>query len=279
MKFGRIRSGGKLRTVAVAEDSEIARDVTAVGMATLDWVRLPASQRNELFQAVPEIAIEQADWLPPIANPNKILCVGLNYADHARETDSAPPSEPLIFNKLTTTLTAHQSVVPLPIVSNQVDFEAELVVVIGEGGRYIQPDQALQHVAGYMCGNDVSARDWQKEKPGRQWLLGKSFDGFAPTGPWIVPADEIDPSQLNIELRLNGKTMQQSTTANLIFPVELLVSYVSQVCLLLPGDLLFTGTPAGVGMARDPQVFLQPGDLTEVTIEGLGTLTNRYAEE
>jgi 2-keto-4-pentenoate hydratase/2-oxohepta-3-ene-1,7-dioic acid hydratase in catechol pathway len=164
----------------------------------------------------------------------------------------------------------------LPPGSQQIDFEAELVAVIGRTGRHIAEHEALDHVAGYMCGNDVTARDWQKSKPGGQWLLGKSFDTFAPTGPVFVTADEVnDPQNLCIELRLNGETMQSSNTRYQIFPVAKLVSYVSQVCTLLPGDLIFTGTPGGVGAGRTPPVFLQDGDTVEVEIDGIGCLRNR----
>ena len=149
------------------------------------------------------------------------------------------------------------------------------MVVIGRGGRHIPKQQAREHIAAYCCGNDVSARDWQLRKPGGQWLLGKSFDTFAPIGPPLVTADEIpDPGHLAIQLRLNGRVMQDSNTAQFIFAVDELVAYVSQVCTLAPGDLIFTGTPPGVGFARKPPVFLKPGDVVEVEIEKLGVLRN-----
>jgi 2-keto-4-pentenoate hydratase/2-oxohepta-3-ene-1,7-dioic acid hydratase in catechol pathway len=163
----------------------------------------------------------------------------------------------------------------LPPESNEVDYEAELVVVIGRPARRVSREAAWEHVAGYCCGHDVSARDWQKNKPGKQWLLGKSFDTFAPLGPWLATPDEIpDPGDLPIEMRLNGAVMQRSNTNQLIFPIDYLVSYLSHVCTLRPGDLIYTGTPAGVGFARKPPVFLQPGDVAEVEIAGLGTLRN-----
>ncbi|MEX0867555.1 MAG: fumarylacetoacetate hydrolase family protein [Pirellulales bacterium] len=216
--------------------------------------------------------------LPPIGEPQKILCIGLNYADHARETGQPLPTEPLVFSKLNTALRGSGHQIALPNVSEQVDYEAELVVIIGEDGRNIAEHEALEYVAGYTIGCDVSARDWQKGKPGGQWLLGKSFDGFAPIGPWFVTADDVpDPHQLDISLRLNGQVMQQSNTREMIFKIDELISYISQVCTLTVGDLLFTGTPAGVGAARDPQVFLRSGDGIEVEIEGLGTLRSRFA--
>jgi len=213
--------------------------------------------------------------LPPVPSPQKIICIGLNYADHARETGKQPPPEPVVFCKFLTALSAHGWPIELPSVSTEVDYEAELVAVIGRGGRNIPLAAAADHVAGYCCGHDVSARDWQIPKPGGQWLLGKSFDGFAPLGPELVTADEVgDPGKLRIQLRLNGRTMQDSTTQQLIFSVPQLVAYISQVCTLSPGDLIYTGTPPGVGAARKPPVFLKPGDLVEVEIERIGVLSN-----
>jgi len=218
--------------------------------------------------------------LAPIPNPSKIVCVGLNYADHARESGKEQPAEPILFNKLATAVRAHGEPIVLPKLSRQVDYEAELVAVIGRGGRHIPRERALEHVAGYCCGNDVSARDWQLGKPGAQWLLGKSFDTFAPFGPELVTADEIhDPGDLRIQLRLNGRTMQDSSTRQMIFSVAELVSYLSGVCTLYPGDVIFTGTPPGVGAARKPPVFLQGGDVVEVEIERVGSLRNPVIAE
>lgn len=223
----------------------------------------------------PAISLASAKLLAPVLDPQKIICVGLNYADHAAETGATAGEEPVIFCKFPTALCGPEAPIELPPESNEVDYEAELVVVIGKRARRVTREEAREHVAGYACGHDVSARDWQKHKPGKQWLLGKSFDSFAPLGPWLVTRDEIpDPGNLHIELRLNGKVMQSSSTDQLIFPVDYLVSYLSHVCTLLPGDLIYTGTPPGVGVARTPPVFLKPGDVAEVTIEGLGTLCN-----
>jgi 2-keto-4-pentenoate hydratase/2-oxohepta-3-ene-1,7-dioic acid hydratase in catechol pathway len=218
--------------------------------------------------------------VPPVPFPDKVICIGLNYADHARETGMALPPEPVVFSKFATAVRAHGDPIVLPRASSQVDYEAELVVVIGQGGRHIAEADARRHVAGYCCGNDVSARDWQLRKPGGQWLLGKSFDSFAPFGPALVTADEVpEPGSLKIQLRLNGQVMQDSSTAQLIFSVDKLVAYLSTVCTLAPGDLIFTGTPPGVGMARKPPVWLKPGDVTEVEIEGLGVLRNPLVAE
>jgi 2-keto-4-pentenoate hydratase/2-oxohepta-3-ene-1,7-dioic acid hydratase in catechol pathway len=217
---------------------------------------------------------------PPMPNPEKILCIGLNYADHAKEQGKEPPSEPVIFNKLPSAVCGDWQPIVLPRTSNEVDFEAELVVVIGQGGKDIPRKEALKHVAGYCCGNDVSARDWQLRKPGVQWLLGKSFDTFAPIGPAIITADEVpNPDNLQIILKLNGQTMQRSCTKQFLFPIDYLISYISNVCTLVPGDLIFTGTPPGVGFARKPPVFLKPGDVIEIEIEKLGILRNPVIAE
>lgn len=216
--------------------------------------------------------------LAPVPDPQKVICIGLNYADHAAESGVEPPPEPVVFCKFPSAVCAHGDSILLPPSSTKVDYEAELVAVIGRGGRDIAAADALAHIAGYCCGHDVSARDWQLEKPGGQWLLGKTFDTFAPFGPELVTADEIDdPGRLDVALRLNGETMQNSNTRQLIFDLPKLVEYVSSVCTLLPGDVLFTGTPPGVGAARKPPVFLRPGDVVEVEIERLGVLRNPVA--
>jgi 2-keto-4-pentenoate hydratase/2-oxohepta-3-ene-1,7-dioic acid hydratase in catechol pathway len=207
--------------------------------------------------------------------PGKVICIGLNYKDHAAESGMEPPPEPVVFNKFPQAVIGPEESIRLPAVCREVDYEAELVVVIGTRGKHIPRNQALSHVAGYMNGNDVSARDWQIHKPGKQWLLGKTPDTFAPTGPWLVTADEIaDSKKLSIKLRLNGQTMQDSSTRELIFGVDELIAYVSQLVRLEPGDLIFTGTPPGVGMARKPPVWLKSGDQCEVEIAGLGVLKN-----
>jgi 2-keto-4-pentenoate hydratase/2-oxohepta-3-ene-1,7-dioic acid hydratase in catechol pathway len=216
--------------------------------------------------------------LAPIPDPQKVICVGLNYADHAKESGVAPPEEPVFFNKFPTAVAAHGDTIVLPPVSKEVDYEAELVVVIGLGGKNIPRSEALSHVAGYCPGHDVSARDWQLAKPGKQWLLGKTFDTFAPFGPAMTTSDEVgNPSNLRIQFRLNGQTLQDSNTQQFIFPVDELIAYVSQVCTLVPGDIIFTGTPPGVGFARNPKILLKTGDVAEVEIEKLGVLRNPVA--
>lgn len=244
------------------------RELLALGKTGL------AKAQRALAVATP-LAASAVKLAAPVPDPRKVICVGLNYADHARESGVEPPPEPVIFNKFPTAICATGDAIALPNNAEQIDYEAELVVVIGEGGRNIGQEDARHHIAGYCCGHDVSARDWQLRKPGGQWLLGKTFDTFAPCGPWLVTADEVPhPENLKIELRLNGQTMQCSSTAQLIFSIPEIIAYVSSVATLEPGDLIFTGTPPGVGMARKPPVFLKSGDVVEVEIEKLGVLKN-----
>ena len=221
-----------------------------------------------------------ATLLPPVPPPEKIFCIGLNYRDHAIETGSEIPTEPVVFSKFNTAMIGSGDVIRLPKVAHEVDYEAELVVVIGRTAKHVSVGNAMNHVYGYSCGHDVSARDWQKGRPGGQWLLGKTFDTFAPIGPCLVSTREIpDPSNLRVRMHLNGEVVQESTTSQLIFDIPTLVSHLSKIVTLKPGDLIFTGTPPGVGAARTPPVFLKPGDECRVEIEGIGSLTNRCEAE
>jgi 5-carboxymethyl-2-hydroxymuconate isomerase len=209
----------------------------------------------------------------PIDRPGKIICIGLNYRDHAEEGGVEIPVRPLLFSKWPNALLAPGDPILLPGISEKVDYEAELGVVIGATVRGVSAENALEAVAGYICVNDVSARDLQFTDG--QWARGKSLDTFCPVGPRLVPAADVpDPQALRIRSLLNGEVMQDSSTANMVFGVAQLIAFISQAITLEPGDLIATGTPAGVGVFRDPQVFLQPGDEISVEIEGLGTLTN-----
>lgn len=207
----------------------------------------------------------------PVARPSKIVCIGLNYADHAKETGAALPPEPVIFMKSTTSLTGPNDEVIIPKNSVKTDWEVELAVVIGKKASYIEEAEASDYIAGYVLHNDVSEREFQLERNGT-WDKGKGCDTFAPLGPVLATPDEIgDVNNLRLWLTVNGQKMQDGTTANLIFKIPYLVSYVSQFMTLLPGDVISTGTPAGVGLGFQPPVYLKPGDVIELGIDGLGT--------
>ncbi len=207
---------------------------------------------------------------PPICRPSKIVCVGLNYAKHAQESGMEVPSEPVLFFKASSAIIGPYDEVILPKNSKKSDWEVELAIVIGAKASYISEDNAMNHVAGYLLHNDISEREYQLERSG-QWVKGKSCDTFAPLGPFLVTKDEIkDPHNLDLWLRLNGETMQDSNTSDLIFGIPKLVSYISEFMTLLPGDLISTGTPFGVGLGLDPQMYLKDGDEMELGIQGLG---------
>ena len=207
----------------------------------------------------------------PIARPSKILCIGLNYAKHAKETGAAIPTEPILFMKSTSSLTGPFDNIIIPKNSEKTDWEVELGVVIGKKASYVSEEEAMDYVAGYVLHNDVSERAFQLERGGT-WDKGKGCDSFAPLGPWLVTKDEIpNPHQLRLWLSLNGKMMQDSNTDDLIFNIPQLISYSSQFMTLLPGDVISTGTPAGVGLGFSPNIYLKPGDIVELGIDGLGS--------
>ncbi|MFB6269466.1 MAG: fumarylacetoacetate hydrolase family protein [Halobacterium sp.] len=255
-------------------------DDTADLLAEWQW-RRKAALAVEYAESTGEYVHdpEDVEQLAPVRNPGKIVCVGLNYEDHAEEGDNPIPDEPVLFAKFPTTVTGPDSTVAWdPALTQKVDYEAELVVAIGSEARRVDQDDALDHVAGYTAGNDVSARDLQHGDG--QWVRGKSLDSFAPLGPELVTPDELgDPHDLDIWTEVNGERLQESTTANLSFGVDELVSFCSQAFTLNPGDLIFTGTPPGVGVYREPPVLLEDGDEVTVSVEGVGELTNTCAYE
>ena len=211
----------------------------------------------------------------PVAGVRQFIAIGLNYRKHAEEAGLPLPAEPIVFSKAVTSLCGPDDDIVLPRGAEQADWEIELGIVIGSTAREVAPAQALAHVAGYCLANDVSERHWQIHRNG-QWGKGKSFDTFGPVGPWLVTTDDIpDPQVLEMELRVNGQVRQHSNTADMIFPVAELVSYLSQFMTLLPGDVIITGTPAGVGLGMQPQQFLQRGDVVTLRIDQLGTQTQR----
>ncbi|MDX6530732.1 MAG: hypothetical protein QOH41_3022 [Blastocatellia bacterium] len=276
----------------VCDVAELARAFKAAGGEPASWLlnvtdTLTLIRRGEsalgeinalvgaargLMNQETAFALDSIEFLPAV-HPSKILAIGRNYADHAIEGGAAPPSAPLIFNKLPNSLTAHNAPIVLPEISQKVDYEAELAVVIGRAAKRVGEAEALDYVFGYSLLNDVSARDLQFGDG--QWTRGKGLDTFAPLGPLITTRDEIaDVQALKIEGRLNGEVMQSSNTGKMIFKVAYLISYISQGITLEPGDVIATGTPEGVGVFRNPPVLLKAGDVYEVEIEGLGTLRN-----
>lgn len=230
----------------------------------------------------PDHGLDDITYLPVIPDPAHIYCIGVNYADHLQEAIDAglPRSKtehPPLFLRFAETLVGHRAPILRSPKVTQLDYECELAVIIGTTGRYIEKDAALGHVAGYACFNEASARDWQFHTT--QITPGKNFFGTGGFGPWMVTADEIpDPQNLNISTRLNGETLQDANTRDMIFDVASIISYVSNLVPLTPGDVIASGTPAGVGFSRDPQIFMQPGDTCEVEIERVGTLVNPIAE-
>ncbi|MCL6632262.1 MAG: fumarylacetoacetate hydrolase family protein [Alicyclobacillus herbarius] len=225
------------------------------------------------------IHAEEAVFGPCVLRPQKVICIGLNYRKHAAETGAPVPENPVVFSKFNNALAGHRESIPLPSSSTQVDYEAELAIVIGKRVSHVEPDRALDVVAGYSVANDVSARDLQMRTP--QWLLGKTCDKFAPLGPYLVTADEVpNPNDLPIRTYVNGEIRQDSNTSDMIFSCAELVSYLSQHMTLVPGDVILTGTPEGVilGMAPEAQRWLQDGDEVSVEIVGLGRLTNRFVQ-
>lgn len=226
----------------------------------------------------PRHSIAEIVSLPPISEPGKILCVGLNYETHRKETGRAEAAHPTIFTRFADTQIGHGANIMRPRVSQELDYEGELAIVIGRGGRYISAEAAMEHVAAYACYNDATVRDWQRHT--HQFTPGKNFPGTGAFGPFLVTADSIpDYRTLHLTTRLNGEVVQDAGLDQLIFPIPTLIAYCSAFTPLAPGDVIVTGTPGGVGAKRTPPLWMKPGDTVEVDIRGLGTLTNRVADE
>ena len=257
----------------------VLQDHTVVPIAgDADMLSVISSGQLPLLDESKALPLTSIKLLAPIARPNKLICVGLNYRDHAEESKMEIPKVPTIFNKFSTAIIGPGDPIVLPKNSTKPDYEAEFAFVIGKGGRHISGPAWRDHVFGYMCLNDVSARDFQMATT--QWLMGKTFDTFAPCGPAIVTADEVpDPHSLDISLEINGEVLQNSNTKHLIFNIPALIEYVSSVCTLEPGDIVSTGTPAGVGFARKPPRYLKAGDEVVVKIDGVGELRNPVVAE
>lgn len=224
------------------------------------------------------IPLDEIEFLPVVPNPGKILCIGLNYENHRRETGRAEVRNPTVFTRFADSQVGHLMPIRRPRESAELDYEGELAIVIGTGGRRIPAATALRHIAGYACYNDGSVRDWQAHTI--QFTPGKNFPLTGAFGPWLVTPDEFGkPEAQRLQTRLNGTVMQDAVLRDMIFPIDRLIEYCSTFTLLSPGDVIVTGTPGGVGAKRDPQVFMKPGDLVEVEIEGIGVLRNEIADE
>jgi acylpyruvate hydrolase len=279
-----LRHWGDADELAVA-DLRVPGDL--LGLLRGGEASMAAARRALKFVEEPSVAnhtealcypLSDVELLAPIQRPGKVVCVGLNYRSHLAEIGEPAPEYPILFHKAATSLIGHRQSIVLPRISRQVDYEGELAVVIGRRGKKISEQDALSYVAGFTCANDVSAHDLEFRTS--QWTSGKMLDTFCPLGPVLLTRDELpDPGFLRLKTILNGQTVQEAFTADMVFPVPFLISYISSLATLEPGDLLLTGTPAGIGCNKTPQVFLQPGDQVSVQIDGIGTLTNFVVAE
>jgi acylpyruvate hydrolase len=261
-----------------AADASLPKDLAALsaaGPAALTQVKAAAAKAP----AGAKLPLASVKAALPIARPSKFICIGLNYALHAKEGGHPMPTYPSLFLRVPTSLTAAGAPVIRPRCSVQLDYECELTIVIGKGGRHIPEDKALEHVFGYTLFNDVSVRDYQRKTT--QWTAGKNFDSTGPLGPWIVTADALPPgaSGLRIQTRVNGETMQDSNTSDMIFSTARTIAILSEIMTLEPGDLIATGTPSGVAHARKPPAWMKAGDRVEVELEGIGVLANPIVDE
>lgn len=280
MKLATLLIDGQPRAAALTDKGLALLGTPGTDLGTL--IRQGTSVAD--FAAQAAVATEfvnpsDAKFLSPSLEPRKTVCVGLNYADHTKESPYEQPDYPTLFLRAPTSLGAHEAIVERPLISDSLDFEAEMVVVLSRGGRYISKEKALDCVFGYAVGNEISVREYQFKSP--QWTVGKNFDGTGTWGPYVVTADELPLGGigLKIETRLNGETMQSSNTRDMIHDVASVISTISEAITLEAGDLIFSGTPAGVGFGRTPKLYMKDGDVVEVEIEKIGLLRNRIQDE
>ncbi|WP_413206007.1 fumarylacetoacetate hydrolase family protein [Rhodospirillum sp. A1_3_36] len=285
MKFATYRTGGRATYGLLHADCLLDLGAVLGDQApdlktalTLGRSALEGARDRALASGATLAAVEEVSFDPVIPNPGKILCVGLNYENHRKETGRDKADHPAIFTRFADSLTGHDQPILRPSVSTVLDYEGELAVVIGTGGRYIREEDALSHVFGYACFNDATLRDWQRHT--HQFTPGKTFPETGPLGPWLATPDESpDFSSARLETRLNGAVMQSAVLGDMIFPVAEIIAYVSSFTPLAPGDVIATGTPGGVGFKRDPMVVMAPGDVVEVEITGIGLLRNVITDE
>jgi 2-keto-4-pentenoate hydratase/2-oxohepta-3-ene-1,7-dioic acid hydratase in catechol pathway len=284
MKLVTLLHAGSEAVGCVEQQDVIVLPAPPSGQGLVGWLQQPAAQLAQATaqartQAANVLRLSDAKLLPAVPRPGKIVCLGLNYADHAAEGGHKKPEYPSFFLRVPSSLAAHGEALLRPRVSERFDYEAELAVIIGKGGRHLNEQNALDVVAGYTCFNDGSLRDYQRKTS--QWTIGKNFDRTGPLGPWAVPASELPPGAtgLKIESRLNGQVMQSSNTSNMLFPVVETLCLLTEVMTLEPGDVIAMGTPSGVGYARNPPVFMKAGDRIEIDIEKIGVLANTIVDE
>jgi acylpyruvate hydrolase len=271
-----LRTASGLRTLTDAQADRYPSD-----LKTLIWQGPSAMRETASAIAQHGVLLDEAaiEFLPPIVAPSKIICVGLNYLDHTKESNFEQPAYPTLFLRVASSFVGHGQPIVRPRCSQQFDYEGELVAFIGKGGKHIPKASALEHVAGYSVSNEGSVRDYQFKSP--QWTVGKNFDRSGSIGPEFVSADEVPPggAGLRLETRVNGETVQSADTSQMVFDTATVVSLVSEAMALEPGDVIVMGTPSGVGLARSPQLFLREGDVVEVEVEGVGLLCNRVVDE
>lgn len=257
----------------------VKRDNDWADLGAVDLIGVLSGAHADKVAGAPALDEAAVNAAPPLARPGKIICVGLNYADHTDESPYEQPDYPTLFPRFSTSLIADGAPIIRPRVSQDLDYEGELVAIIGKRGRHIAKDKALDHVAGYSIFNDGSLRDYQFKSP--QWTVGKNFDGTGAFGPHVVSADELPAGAkgLRLQTRLNGQVVQDANTDDMIYSVEDLISIISEAITLEPGDVIVTGTPAGIGMGRNPKLYMKPGDVVEVEIEGIGILRNLVEDE
>ena len=275
-RMGRVGFGVVKENGIIDLTGRIHNDVSSIK----DLLKLDLIEKAEEFVAEkrPEISISEITHLPVIPDPEKIFCIGLNYQEHKEETGRPDVENPTIFTRFANSQTGHLQPLLKPNFSDRFDYEGELAITIGKGGRYIPEDKAMEHIAGYSCYNDGSIRDWQRHTS--QFTPGKNFPATGPFGPYLVTEDEIgDYKKLPIETRLNGKVMQKANLSDLIFPIPKLINYISSFTTLAVGDVIVTGTPGGVGDRRDPPIYMKPGDVVEVDIGKVGILMNFITED
>jgi len=271
LSYGAIKDGGVVDlSRRFGERAPTLRTLLAAGAL--------AEAERIARDSAPDFPLEGLELAPVIPDPDKIICVGLNYRDHVAESGKAVTEKPALFARFAGSQVGHLQPLVKPAISDEFDYEGELAVVMGKGGRHIPAERALEYVAGYSCYNDGSVRDWQRHTS--QYLAGKTFAGTGGFGPWLVTADEIpDPSRLTLETRLNGEVVQHTTTDLMITAIPEQIAYISTILPLLPGDVIVSGTPGGVGVKRRPPLFMRPGDVAEVEISGVGVLRNPVIAE